>query len=201
MDFSILSLSDSRISSIKACADWSEDCPVSIQRLVEVNIVHRDFEGRDQSGQLIVLDELGENVKSIFQELYEMKFPLHKVVPSDEFGGDDVMCMNANISSAFNCRRVMNTDRWSSHAYGAAIDINPVQNPYVLINDEENTAKIYPNGGSKFLNRGLQEAGMVEPIVSIFKKHGFTDWGGAWRSPLDYHHFQVDWERTLEMVK
>ncbi|NND35346.1 MAG: M15 family metallopeptidase, partial [Saprospiraceae bacterium] len=89
-----------------------------------------------------------------------------------------------------------NTDRWSSHAYGAAIDINPGQNPYVL-NPDQSDFKVFPSGGERFLDRGNIRIGMVEPIVHIFKKHGFTEWGGEWESPLDYHHFQVDWERIL----
>jgi hypothetical protein len=200
MDFLISPLSQIRVAGIKSCVEWSENCPVSLDRLVSVKIIHKDFKGHDQSGELIVLDVLAENVLTIFTELYELAFPIHSAIPVDEFGGDDVLTMNANNSSAFNCRRVMNTDRWSSHAYGAAIDINPVQNPYVLINDEAHTAKIYPNGGTKYLNRGIQEAGMVEAIAPIFKKHGFKDWGGAWRSPLDYHHFQVEWDRIRELI-
>jgi hypothetical protein len=200
MDFGIDSLTSQRVASIVSCKEWTELCPVKLNQLVSVHISHFDFDGGEKTGELIVLERISKNVLAIFKELFELRFPLHSVTPSDEFGGDDILTMNANNSSAFNCRRVMNTDRWSSHAYGMAIDINPIQNPYVLINDEENTARIYPIGGSKYLNRHLQEAGMVESIVPIFKKHGFEDWGGAWRSPLDYHHFQVSWERIKENI-
>ena len=201
MEFAIDSLSSQRVASIVSCEDWTESCPVNLDRLVSVHISHFDFQSEERVGELIVHEGISKNVLAIFQELFKMRFPIHSVIPSDEFGGDDVLCMNANNSSAFNCRRVMNTDRWSSHAYGMAIDINPVQNPYVLINDEENLAKIYPVGGSRHLNRRIQEPGMVESIVPIFKKHGFDDWGGAWRSPLDYHHFQVSWENINSKIK
>jgi len=200
MDFSLLPLREARKAAIKACYEWSDDCPVPLHRLVKVTFTHVDFQGNEQIGQMIVLDVLGESVMAIFKELFERGFPIEKAIPVDYFEGDDVASMNANNSSAFNCRRVMHTDRWSSHAYGAAIDINPVQNPYVLINAEEHTAKIYPTGGTQYLNRHLQEPGMVEPIVSLFAKHGFTDWGGAWRAPLDYHHFQVPWEKMTSLM-
>jgi len=195
MDFSIDALSPARVQAIKSCPEWSDDCPVPIDRLVKVSFVHLDFEGNEQIGCMIVLDVLGESVLAIFKELHQKKFPIEKAIPVDFYGGDDVSSMNANNSSGFNCRRVMHTDRWSSHAFGAAIDINPVQNPYVLIDDQAHTAKIYPIGGTHFLNRHVQEAGMVEPIVSVFAKHGFTEWGGTWRAPLDYHHFQIPWEK------
>lgn len=200
MEFSIDPLSPTRIRAIKKCKEWSDDCPVPLARLVKVSFIHLDFQGNEQIGRIIVLDALGESVMTIFKELLQRKFPIEKAIPVDFFAGDDVASMNANNSSAFNCRRVMNTDRWSSHAYGAAIDINPVQNPYVLINEETHTARIYPIGGAHFLNRHLQESGMVEPIVSVFADHGFTDWGGAWRAPLDYHHFQVPWEKIHQLV-
>jgi hypothetical protein len=76
-----------------------------------------------------------------------------------------------------------------------------MQNPYVLIDDENSTAKIYPKGGAQYLNRHLQDLGMVESIVPLFEKYGFSDWGGAWRAPLDYHHFQVPWERIHQLVQ
>ena len=78
-----------------------------------------------------------------------------------------------------------------------AIDINPVQNPMLSICDEENyyiNAKIYPAGSGDYVNRDVPRAGMVEPIVDIFKNNGFDVWGGGWKNPIDYHHFQVNRE-------
>ena len=46
-------------------------------------------------------------------------------------GGDDDALMAADMTSAFNCRTVSGTTTWSTHAYGTAVDINPVENPYV----------------------------------------------------------------------
>ncbi len=192
--FEIQELSSARIESIQSTVEWDDACPVSLDRLVSVHFSHKDFDGNDQIGEMVVVDLMAENVKNIFSELYSKKFAIALARPVDEFGGDDVSSMNTNNSSAFNCRRIMNTDRWSSHAYGAAIDINPIQNPYVLIDQTNDTAKIYPKGGTDYLNRGIQEVGMVEDVVSIFKEYGFSDWRGAWKSPLDYHHFQVPWE-------
>lgn len=113
----------------------------------------------------------------------------------DSFKGDDVASMNANNSSAFNGRRIMNTNRWSSHAYGVAIDINPRQNPYLRFNTDENTIKVLPDEALPFVNRTVPKKGMVEPIVDLFAQYGFTEWGGRWDDKPDYHHFQMPWDR------
>ena len=93
----------------------------------------------------------------------------------------------------------MYTDQWSSHAYGAAVDINPLQNPYVIFNREASTAEIFPEGGIEYLNRNIMQNGMVEEIVTLFHEYGFTEWGGNWKECLDYHHFQVSWNRINEL--
>lgn len=198
--FFIGPLAASREKSIRQCTPDLDHSPVPLSRLRSVHFVHSTFSGEEAKGEMIVLDALAESVLEIFKELYTLNFPLHLCHPSDEFAGDDVACMEVNNSSAYNCRRIMNSDRWSSHAYGAAIDINPIQNPYVILDQGHATANIYPSGGTQYLNRHLQEPGMVEPIVAILAKHGFTEWGGMWRSPLDYHHFQVPWEKIPELI-
>jgi D-alanyl-D-alanine carboxypeptidase len=53
------------------------------------------------------------------------------MIPIDVFGGSDFRSIEADNTSAFNCRRVEGTSRWSEHAYGRAIDVNPIENPYV----------------------------------------------------------------------
>nr|WP_299344215.1 M15 family metallopeptidase [Allomuricauda sp.] len=199
ISFSIEDLSSERKINIRKCAEWSEDCPISLDFLKEVHFLHKDFSGNNKSGSIIVLDEIANSVLSIFKDLFTIEFPIHKAVPIDFYNGSDVDSMNDNNTSGFNCRKVMNEDRWSSHSYGSAIDINPVQNPYIIINHESSDAKIFPKEGAKFLNRGLAEKGMTEPIVDIFLRYGFSEWGGNWRSPLDYHHFQIPWKKVFEM--
>lgn len=93
--------------------------------------------------------------------------------------------MSANNSSCFNFRKIAGTDKLSLHAYGLAIDINPMQNPFIQ------NSKISPANGKDFIDRSKIKAGMVEPVVEVFYKYGFTEWGGNWQEPIDYHHFQV----------
>ncbi|MCP4460862.1 MAG: M15 family metallopeptidase, partial [Cytophagales bacterium] len=129
-EFFISPLSENRIESIRLKTEWTTDSPVSLERIREVHFGHIDFNENVSHGQMIVLDILAESVLEIFRELLAVQFPIQKAIPIDKFNGDDEASMEVNNSSAFNARRVMNTDRWSSHAYGAAIDINPTQNPY-----------------------------------------------------------------------
>lgn len=173
---------------------WSSDCPVNpgLLKLVEVQYV--DFEGERKSGTLMVHQELARCTANIFRELEIRAFPIHSMLTMDHFDGDDQRSMAANNTSAFNGRCIDGTDRWSSHAYGAAIDINPVQNPYLAIDPDTATIKVQPESGTGYVNRNTSYAGMVEEIVSLMAAFGFTEWGGRWPDRPDYHHFQLPWE-------
>jgi hypothetical protein len=104
----------------------------------------------------------------------------------DEFGGDDDRSMTANNSSGFNCRPVSGTSRWSEHAYGRAVDINPRQNPYVTAR-----GAVLPPEGEAFVDRRHVRPGMVdESVVDAFARIGWR-WGGSWRSGQDYQHFSA----------
>ncbi|MEQ8472494.1 MAG: M15 family metallopeptidase [Marinoscillum sp.] len=196
----IRNLNNSEIEAIQSCHDWRDDCPVTLDRLKIVTVEHYDFVGSVQEGQIIVLDLVADAISAVFSELFNQKFPIHQLVPSHSYKGDDLASMEANNSSAFNCRMIMAEGTWSSHSYGVAIDINPHQNPYVLIDHQESTAKIYPSNGTMYLNRHVQKQGMLEPVVDVFKQHGFTEWGGKWDDRLDYHHFQVPWDDISSMI-
>ncbi len=96
-----------------------------------------------------------------------------------------------NNSSCYNCREVTGGGLPSIHSYGLAIDINPIQNPYIFFEEKDQcSTKILPSNGKNYINRTNTRAGMVESIVEIFKKNGFTVWGGKWNTPIDWQHFQ-----------
>lgn len=191
MSFTINEITEARLKSLREGNIWREDCPVHYSRLRSVEVSFVDFDGKERIGELIVLDEVAESVRQIFMELLNMKFPIEKMIPMEEFLGDDVLSMKTNNSSAYNGRKVARTDRWSSHAYGCALDINPVQNPYLLLDENLVLVEVIPSAGDEFLNRSMQRKGMVEEIVSVFAKHGFSEWGGNWETKPDYHHFQL----------
>jgi len=177
---------------------WRQECPVDLSRLKKVEITHVDFQGKQNQGHLVVLDVLAKNVEQLFNEILSIQFPIQQIKTIEDFDGDDVRSMKANNSSAFNGRLVARTNRWSSHAYGAAIDINPIQNPYLLLNVQMELQEVIPVEGEGYVNRTILRKGMVEEVVAILAKHGFTEWGGSWIEKPDYHHFQLPWKEIWE---
>ncbi len=200
MGFSINNITKDRLQSLIKHNIWKKDCPVHYSRLRIVEVPFINFDNKPERGELMVLDSLSESVAMIFEELVSIKFQIEKMIPMEEFKGDDILSMQANNSSAFNGRLVARTNRWSSHAYGCAIDINPVQNPYLLLDEELRLKEVIPKAGSEFLDRSNHRKGMVEEIVYIFAKHGFSEWGGSWEEKPDYHHFQIPWQEMEKKI-
>ena len=192
MTFSIEKIPYSLSVSMKSKNIWTSECPVSIESLRLLNITYYDFENKLLSGQIVAHEKVAKNVISIFEELLKIRFPIKKISLIDDYNGSDQLSMSDNNSSCFNYRKIANSDIISMHSYGLAIDINPVQNPYIFDSKIENKLEIWPDEGKLYLNRTNQRAGMVEQIVTLFAYYGFTVWGGSWNEPLDYHHFQID---------
>lgn len=156
-----------------------------------IRLKYFDFEGKEhEDGELIVNAQLAAEVAEIFYELYKAKYPFASVRLVDDYGepGDDNLSMAANNTSAFNYRVVTGTDTLSLHSYGAAIDINPVQNPYV---DGE---RVVPEAGIEYLDRSLALPGMIghdDLCYQLFAESGWR-WGGDWEGDKDYQHFSKD---------
>ena len=193
--FTIHSLKDSEKKSLVEKKIWQEACPIPLERLRRCQLRYVDFSGVvHDDGAMIVLDRVAEAVITVFQALLEQKFPIHSIAPIEQFDGDDEASMAANNSSSFNFREIMGTDTLSMHSYGLAIDINPLQNPYIT------DGKIYPPQGEPYLSREILRPGMVEPIVPLLARHGFDVWGGHWTTPKDYHHFQIDRQKLEDFM-
>lgn len=189
---------ESSISRIDAALErrmrWShrDGCPVALDDLRYLRMSHIDFKGNVRQGEMVVHADVAEDVVAVFRELYQQLFPIGRMVLVDEYEGDDDRSMSANNTSAYNCRRVAGTDRWSEHAYGKAIDINPVQNPYVK------DGTISPIEGSRFadVDRSAGAStrfGVIsddDPAVRAFRRIGWV-WGGTWNSSKDYQHFSA----------
>ncbi|KKB96801.1 hypothetical protein SZ25_00110 [Candidatus Arcanobacter lacustris] len=169
---------------------WNEKCPVGIKRLKLLNLSYYDFEGNHhQDGKMIIIDAMAEKVLAVFKELHKRKFPIAKIKLINDYNGDDELSMIDNNTSAFICREVTGGGRISLHSYGVAIDVNPVQNPYISINNL--VTKVSPKEGANYINRTNIRAGMVEPVVDVFTNNGFSIWGGTWNDPVDWMHFQL----------
>jgi hypothetical protein len=123
----------------------------------------------------------------VLRRLYAVRFPLRRMVPVDVYGGSDFRSIEADNTSAFNCRYVDGTRRWSEHAYGRAIDLNPIENPFVSGGRTSHPASV------PYLDRTPCRPGMACPgnaLVRAFAAIGWG-WGGDWASVKDYQHFSA----------
>ena len=156
------------------------------EELRYVMVTHVGFDGCLHLGELIVHKWVANEVLQIFKELYVLGFPIEKMKLISEYNYSDDLSMRDNNSSAFNYRRITNGTELSLHAFGIAIDINPVINPYIE-KDE-----ILPVNGACFINRNQNALGMIKqncPVYKLFKRYGWK-WGGDWDHIKDYHHFE-----------
>jgi N-acetyl-anhydromuramyl-L-alanine amidase AmpD len=150
-------------------------CPVSLSDLRAVNVSYYDFTGNVQQGTIIVNSSVADSTVAAFKTLFDQKFPIHQMVPIDEYEGMDDMSVAADNTSAFNCRTVSGTKTYSEHSYGTAIDINPKENP----------------AGSNALKLDTTIKGTITSYaVKALGDAGFK-WGGNWTSKKDYQHFSV----------
>lgn len=166
---------------------WRPGCPVGPARLRAVRLRHWDFRGRSRVGVLVVDRAVVPDVVSVFRRLYAARFPIRRMLGVEVYRGSDDASMRADNTSAFNCRYVEGTNRWSEHAYGRAIDVNTVENPYV------HGGLVEPPAGRAYLDRSRRRPGMaVESgvLVRAFEAVGWG-WGGRWRSAKDYQHFST----------
>jgi len=154
--------------------------------LAYLTITHMDFYGYSRHGQIIVAASIADEVLDIFREIYEYRFPIAGMRLVDYYYALDYYSMAANNSVGFNFRYIAGTTTLSRHAWGMAIDINPIQNPF--IRDDV----ILPAAGRYYLDRSDIRPGMIVPgdvVYRAFTSRGWV-WGGHWRVPIDYHHFE-----------
>jgi len=174
---------EKRISGIS----WKKGSPVELKDLRYVKVAYWGFDNKPHMGELIVNKAVAKDIVEIFQELYKVKYPIEKMKLIDEYGAKDEKSMLDNNTSAFCYREVEGKPgKISKHSYGIAIDINPVQNPYVYKN------KISPTNGKAFKDRSKASKGMIikgDACYKAFVSRGWT-WGGDWKYEKDYQHFQ-----------
>ena len=176
------------VTAAELGASWRPGCPVEPERLRRVNVDHIGFDGQMHRGELIVHEDLVPEVIAIFERLYRLSYPVEKIRTVDHYpGGDDELSMEDNNTSAFNCRRIPGTNEWSPHAYGRAIDLNPLVNPCLYA-----SGYFEPQNAAAYLDRSRTDPGLLhngDPAVHAFTDRGWR-WGGEWTAPLDYQHFE-----------
>jgi D-alanyl-D-alanine carboxypeptidase-like protein len=167
---------------------YRSGCPVAPADLRLVRVSYRGFDGGSRVGALVVHRRVARDVVRVFRRLYAAGFPIRRMTPVSAYRGSDDASMAADNTSGFNCRRAVGsaTGGWSQHAYGTAIDVNPVENPYVL------HGQALPPAGRRYVDRRRVRAGMAVEggvLVDAFGSVGWN-WGGRWSSP-DYQHFSL----------
>jgi hypothetical protein len=187
---SILPISAELCKGMKQRHVLTPQGPVPCSRLRLVNYSYVDFEGQPHNdGEIVVMDVVADSVLNIFDALRAANFPIAKAQLMNVYDGNDDASMAENNTSAFNDRAITGGRSISLHAYGLAIDINPVQNPF--LKRANGSLTVSPPAGAAYMNRQDRRPGMSEPIIDIFADNGFLIWGGSWKDPIDYQHFQV----------
>jgi hypothetical protein len=171
---------------------WHKGCPVSTSDLRYIRVKHHNFYRSEKMGELIVHKDVAEEIVNIFRELYDIGYPIRQMRLISDFMGNDWRSIEADNTSAFNCRKTSTkSGKWSKHAYGKAIDINPIENPFVskhgrIAHIESHRYKKRVHKSSSFADRAMLIKN--DKAVRIFKKYGWK-WGGDFKSYKDYQHF------------
>ncbi len=173
---------------------YKKNCTVPREELRYIKVLHYDFNGEIQEGELIVNAGIADDAANVFRELYESCYPIEKIRLVDEYGADDNRSMADNNTSAFNFRTIDGSRKLSNHAQGFAIDINPLYNPYVRT--KNGAVQVLPENAAGYADRTAGHPYFIrqgDACYQIFAKYGFS-WGGEWEHSKDYQHF----EKTAE---
>jgi hypothetical protein len=175
------------VTAADVARSWHPGCPVGPDQLRLLRLSYWGFDDRPHVGTMVVHRAVTADLVAIFGTLYRERFPVRRMQPVDAYGGSDPDSMAADNTSAFNCRYAVGpgTPHWSAHAYGQAVDVNTVENPYL-----ERTT-VMPPAGAAYLDRSAYRPGMAVRgglLVRAFAARGWQ-WGGRWQSSPDYQHF------------
>lgn len=185
-----VALPDVRVEAVGAgtahplASSWRPGCPVGPGDLRAVTFPHFRPDGSLTRGVLVVHRDVVHDVATLVRAAWGGRFPITQARPVDDFGGDDDASMAADNSSAFNCRVVAGTTTWSQHAYGRAVDLNPVRNPYVR------GTEVDPPAGTAWTDRSDVRPGMLVEggaVIDAVDRLGWG-WGGRWSSGADHQH-------------
>jgi hypothetical protein len=175
------------VTAVQLGPSWHVGCPVGPPQLRRVFVAYVGFDGRVRRGELVVNRAVAGDVVEVFRILYAARFPVHRMRPVSVYGASDDRSAAADNTSGFNCRYTVaaGPKRWSVHAYGKAIDVNTVENPYILGD------RVVPPAGNAYRDRSRYRPGMAVArgvLVRAFASVGWA-WGGRWTRTPDYQHF------------
>lgn len=170
---------------------------IALSDLRYLKILHYNFNGEVQIGELIVNVKLTDDFISIFKILFENRYEIQSMYLIDNYwtgegASSDSASIDENNTSAFCYRTSTGGSSLSNHAYGCAIDINSQQNPYVTY-DTNGNGICYHENARQYMNRtaGLDHVITHDDLCyQLFIARGFT-WGGDWENGIkDFQHFE-----------
>lgn len=163
-----------------------ETARIGFEELRYLTLYHYDFDGRIQQGEMVCNKAIAHDLLCIFRTLFAEAYPINSIRLVDDFDASDEASMQANNSSCFNYRTIAGSWRLSQHAFGMAVDINPLQNPCVK------GSRIRPSTATDYVDRSKNFPHKIDDndlCKKTFESYGFR-WGGRWRSVKDYQHFE-----------
>lgn len=196
--FSISEINDEIFARIKG-KSYKDNCPIPLDDLRYLHILHKDAEGITHGGELVCNVRIASDVLEIFKALFEAGYPIQRVRLVDEYGADDETSMRDNNSSCFNFRFISHTTKISKHGLGLAVDINTLYNPYVKEVDGKRIVE--PATAEKYTDRSKSFTYKIEKddlCYKLFTERGF-EWGGEWKTVKDYQHFEVSDKIAAEL--
>ena len=158
---------------------------IQVEDLRYLTIPYYDFNGEIQQGEMVCNKAIAHDLLVVFCELFHLEYPINSIRLVDDFDADDEASMEANNTSCFNYRNVPGTTNLSKHALGMAVDINPLQNPWIP------GKKVYPVNAVEYVDRTRDFPHKIDhddACYRIMKARGFF-WGGDWKRGTDYQHF------------
>jgi hypothetical protein len=179
---------------LEAGGFWQRGCPLARSDLRLLTVPYRGFDRQAHTGQLIVNESAARPLARVFRQLYRLRFRIRHMTIADVYGPPRTRPRDGDLTGSFECRQAVPspctggraTGSWSMHAYGLAVDLNPVENPYVGCGQSRDpTARHYRD-------RSRHRPGMVTPrVVEAFRSIGWG-WGGLWSgNTKDYMHFSA----------
>ena len=177
------------VNATQLSATWRPGCPVGPAQLRLLTMSYWGFDGQPHIGTMVVNSAVTSVVTKVFGVLFTEHFPIRQMQPEAAYGGQDPVSMADDNTSGFNCRYAVapGPPSWSVHADGEAIDVNPVENPYL------EGGQVQPAAGAPYLERSRFRPGMAIPggqLVDAFASVGWL-WGGRWTASPDYQHFSA----------
>lgn len=168
-----------------ARSTWNERCPVTPDQLAYLTMTFWGFDGAPHQGEMVVHSSVATDIVAVFERLWDAGYPIEEmriVTPTDL---DAHPTGDSNNTTGFVCRAAVGSARFSEHAYGLAVDVNPFHNPY------RRGERILPELAGAYLDRSRDEPAIIrdgDVVVQAFTDIGWY-WGGNWNSLDDYHHF------------